>query len=93
MLELMGSGYVIEHVAAEHNCRMREELFRVYTTDALKYIAEFCGVLLSDRYIELIEEPREVEESGDEVALRVIQKLGLKVKADGLYETESDPVA
>lgn len=93
MLELMGSGYVIEHVAAEHNSRMKEEMYRVYVTDVLKHIAESWGTALNFRYAEMIEEPKETEESGDEVALKVISKLGLKVKTDGFYETESDPVA
>ena len=90
---LMGSGYVIEHVVAEHNSRMKEELYRVYVADALKHIAASWGTIISCRYADLIEEPKEMEESGDEVALKVINKLGLKVKTDGLYETESDPVA
>lgn len=93
MLELMGSEYVIEHVVAELNSRMKEEIYRVYVTDALKYIAESWGTVLSCRYVDLITEPEEVEESGDEIALKVINKLGLKVNTDGLYETESDPVA
>lgn len=71
---------------------MDEYIYRVYVTDVIKSMAESWGCEVPFRFKDLLE-PQEELEDGDEVALMVIEKLGLKVKTDGLYETESDPVA
>ena len=90
---MFGSNYVNEHVIAEHNIRMKELTYRVYTSELLKCLAESWGATINARYADLISPAEEEEESGDEVALRVIKKLGLRSKSDGLHETESDVVA
>ena len=89
---MFGSHYVIDHVIAEHNSRMRTENYRVYVTDMLKLFAEFTGATVEARYADLLKAEDVEQVSGDEVALDVIKKLGLKVK-NGLHETESDTVA
>ena len=89
---MFGSHYVIDHVVAEHNSRMREENYRIYVTDMLKLLASIKGTTVDIRYADLIEIKDVEQKSGDEVALDVIKKLGLKVK-NGLHETESDTVA
>ena len=82
LLDLFGREYVIEHMIAEHDNRMHEKVYRSYTADLLKVIAESMGATVSQRYTDLItEEPQETM-SGDEVALQVIKKAGLKVKKD-----------
>ena len=81
---MFGSNYVIDHVMAEHKLRASEMIYRVYTADMLKGIAEFCGCQVRARYSDLIK-PQEELETGDEVALRVIKRLGLKGK-----QNESD---
>ena len=88
MLELMGSEYVIDHVIAEHEAHMHTEIYRSYTADMLKSIAENMGAEVVYRYADLIEPHTEEEETGDEIALKVIEKLGLRVN-DGYFETES----
>ncbi len=92
MLDMLGSEYVIDHVIAEHNERMRISNYRVYVTDILKSLAEFTGAKIEMRYADIFIPDDDEQKSGDEIALDVIKKLGLKVK-NGLHETESDSVA
>lgn len=81
MLELMGSDFLIEHVLAEYVTRGKEMAYRSYTSDVLKAIAEFLGIEVSSRYVDLVQEPSTVEPvSADEIALMVISRAGLKVK-------------
>ena len=86
MLELMGSEYVIDHVVAEHNIRMKEEMFRVYVSDIAKAIAEksaFDSMHVHKRYYDLINAEEEQDgKTGDEIALEVIERAGLKVRDD-----------
>ena len=92
MLDMFGSEYVITHVVAEHNERMRTENYRVYVTDMLKLFGDFIGANVEIRYADIFQTDDDEQKSGDEVALDVIKKLGLKVQ-NGLHETESDIVA
>ena len=80
---------------AEHGKRIREENYRIYMTDVLACMAEQCGVIVNYRYRELIDSQEEETMTGDEVALMVIEKLGLKVKTNGngLHEVESESIA
>lgn len=82
MLDLFGSYYVIDHVKAEHNIRMEEKVYRDYTADLLKVVAESIGATVSCRYHDLIDRPQETEKTGDEIALEVITRAGLKVTDD-----------
>ena len=82
MLELLGSKYVIDHVVAEHNLRMKAEAYRVYTSDALKIISEQVGAEIGVRYSDMLENSTEEEEmTGDEIALDIIERAGLKGKS------------
>ena len=80
---------------AEHGKRIREENYRIYMTDVLACMAEQCGVRVNYRYRELIDPQEEETMTGDDVALMVIGKLGLKVKTNGngLHEVESESIA
>ena len=80
-------------MVAEYKANSERYVYRVYVTDMLKCLAESWGADVPYRYREIIEPEDEEPESGDEIALKVIRKLGLKVKTNGLYETESEPVA
>ena len=58
---------------------MEERLYRVYVSDMLSCLAESWGATIKHRYVELIELQDEAEDvTGDEVALDVIEKCGLK---------------
>lgn len=93
LLEMFGSGYLLEHIRAEHKRAMEEKLFYVYMSDMAKFMAETWGGKVESRYSELIRPQEDTPESGDEVALSIINKLGLKGKTNGLHETESEPIA
>ena len=94
LLDMFGSNYVIEHVAAEYNRRMEERLFREYVSEVLKCTAEGWGARISCSYSEMINpQKKEEPENGDEIALDVIRRAGLKGTTDGLHETEGDSVA
>ena len=82
MLDLMGSEYVIDHVIAEHNVRAEQRVYRGYVTDVLKVIAESWGATISDRYADLVERKPQDTRTGDEIALDVIRRAGLKGKHD-----------
>ena len=76
---MLGKEYVIRHITDEYVKKMEERLYRAYISDALKCLAESWGAQIDRRYVELIEPPEDEEEiSGDEVALKVIEKCGLK---------------
>lgn len=81
LLDLYGSYYVIEHVIAESNKKQEERLYRCYTSDMLKAIAESFGVTVDSRFIDAINNEPEDEQTGDEIALDIIQRAGLRVKA------------
>ena len=80
----MGSGYVIEHCVSAFSDICKEEAYRSYIADGVKCIGEsvvnqFGGSYLQERYADIVSIPRTEEKSGDEIALEVIEKAGLKV--------------
>lgn len=80
MLDLMGSGYVIDHCIAAINADRRRQTFEVYVTDSLyvmlKYINRGKDVL--DRYWDMINPKPKDERSGAEIAADIIKRHGLK---------------
>ena len=77
---------MIDHVTSEHNNRIREKAYRDYTSDLLKIISESLGCNIPYRYDDMIIKPdKEPEKTGDEIALEVIKRAGLKVKN---YDTD-----
>lgn len=78
-LEIYGSQYVIEHVVAELNVRTEQRVYRSYSSDLLKAIAESLGVQVNYRFAEAIETPEDEDmRSADEIAMDVIKRAGLK---------------
>ena len=76
-----GSVYVIEHVVAEYNDKVQKRLYRCYTTDMLKAIAEGMGATVGSRFVDLFNNEPQDERTGDEIALDIIKRAGLKGKA------------
>ena len=79
MLELMGSGYVIEYCVAAYNADMERRNFEVYITDI---VAALVGMFAKDkipRYYDLMHPPKEDKRSGEEIAADIIARHGLKV--------------
>jgi hypothetical protein len=83
MLDLFGSDYVIDHVMAEAEDYFHEKVYRHYVTEMLRSLVGSWGNPVSMRYLDMIEqkEPEE-KQTGDEIALGVIKRAGLKVKQD-----------
>ena len=80
----MGSGYVIEHCVSAFSDMCEEKAFRSYIADGIKCISEaiantYGGSYLQERYADLVSISRTEEKTGDEIALEVIEKAGLKV--------------
>ena len=87
MLELMGKGYVIDHCICEHNRwiedhneKVKEHDYRMYMTEMVRGIANTLGMEVNVRYADFYGTQTEhgTEKTGDEIALEVINKLGLK---------------
>ena len=63
MLELFGSGYVIDHCVSAFLEYKKDELYRVYVTDSLKHLAR-----LDTRYADIIKDfgkPKETRTAED----------------------------
>ena len=80
---MLGSSYVIDHVIAENNIRVREVNYRTYMSDVLMGVARYIGIDVPYRLVELEANEEEEEVSGDEIALEVIRRAGLKGKING----------
>ena len=87
MLDLIGKGYIVDHCVSLFNSRAKERLYQTYITDTLKCLNDNVakivgGSTLKARYHDLFEIgiKKESEKTGDEIALEIIRKAGLKVK-------------
>jgi len=86
LIDILGKGYIVESCISLFQKRMEEKLYRVYTTDVLLGIFNRLlpqGNVIKERYYDMITPAKTSEKSGDEIALEVIRKAGLKVKEDG----------
>ena len=90
MLNLMGRNYVIDYVISEYQDYVEEKIYKAYVTDLIKSIAESIGVEVNDRYADLIDNTPKDTRTGDEIALDVIKRAGLKVKQDGFISISSE---
>jgi hypothetical protein len=81
----MGSGYVIEHCVSAFPDYCQEQAYRAYIADGVKCMSEsiamhFGGSYLQERYMDMISVAPIQEKSGDEIALDIIRRAGLKVR-------------
>ena len=86
MLDLFGSGYVIEHCVSAFTQYQADKVYRTYVTDALKHInkivaTQFGGSYMENRYSDFAYPKREKEDerSGDEIAADIIRRAGLSL--------------
>lgn len=83
MLELLGSGYVIEYCVAAYTEHSKQEAYRNYIADGVRNINEavatyYGGTYMQIRFADMMRgEDAGDERTGDEVALEVIEKAGL----------------
>ena len=81
-VDVLGSGYVIDHCIAAFQKEQQEKAFNVYLTDALMAIANNTSALtnegqkMSGRYFDIIDiKPKKKEETADEIILRLKGKI------------------
>ncbi len=87
LLELIGKGYIVDHCVSLFNNKAKERLYQTYITDTLKCLNDnlakvIGGSSIKARYYDLLEagSKKESEKTGDEIAIEIIKKAGLKVK-------------
>ena len=81
-------------MAAEHNLRIEEKVFRGYICDLVMLMAEGKIAQVQYRYADLIEKPKEeTEKTADEIALEVITRAGLKGKINERNGAGSEAIA
>ena len=92
MLDLYGSSYVIEHVVYEYNAHAEMEVFRSYTADMLLALNRQLGLEFSTRYSDVIKKEIKEDEpsTGDEIAMQVIKRAGLKGKSNGHNDLDGE---
>lgn len=104
LLELFGSGYVIDHCVSafskekEIERRYEEEkLYRYYLTDCLRVITENTAKsahteasYINNRFQDIIEPKPVITKSGDEIAEDIVRRAGLSIKTEG--GTEDDAI-
>lgn len=79
MLDLMGSGYIIDCCIAAYNKKRERDNFEVYVTDAMAALINMWTRDKYPRYYDLIHPPKVDRRSGREIADEVLKKHGLKV--------------
>ena len=81
MLELMGSGYVIEHCVSAFLHKQQQEMYQNYVADALYYISQQTGVKLSKHLHEMQHPVQDDTDSKpvEQVADERMQRLGISV--------------
>ena len=85
MLDLFGSGYVIEHCVSALAEEQEKRAFEVYVTDTLQMISKNTanyagGSYVTGRYIDIVNPKPEDNRTGDEIVLDIIRRAELKVK-------------
>ena len=84
LLELFGSGYVIQHCISAFTKEQKETAYRTYVTDALKVIAENTarfngGMTMNARFAEIIAPPSQEEDSI--TAVEIVDNIRKKIRS------------
>ena len=80
MLDIMGSGYVIEHCIAAFRVRQRAEAYQIYVTDCLAALAGgFSGAKGVKRFAEILYPPKEDKRKPQDIVTDITKRAGLKV--------------
>lgn len=79
LLELFGSGYVIDHCVAAINAEQQEECYRVYVTDMLANIYNGLGGSCKTRYYNILHPAPVDTRSAEEIVAENNKRMGLKV--------------
>lgn len=80
----------MRYVLARYNEKQRAEIYRIYITDCLQLIAENTakrveGQYITKRYIDIVDGTAQAEDDrdGNEIAVDIIQRLGLSFSEGG----------
>lgn len=79
MLDLLGSGYVIEHCVTAFRLKKEREALAVYVTDMLRSIVMGLGAKGVKRWYELIHPPKVDNRAPEDIVKDITAKAGLKV--------------
>lgn len=74
MLDLFGSGYVVEHCIAAIQREQEERAYQYYMTDVLR-----SAFNVDKRFYDMLNHPDTEDKSGDEIILDIITRGGLTV--------------
>lgn len=81
LLELLGTGYVIEHYISFFHKIQEEKLYKGYVTESLRLMTENTakmahgGSYLKARYVEMLEPKKEETRTSEEVINDIKMKL------------------
>lgn len=79
MLELMGSGYVIEHCVSAFSDIQHQKAYEAYVTDCLMYMTQNSATeekhYLTQRFADMIAPQKEEKRSGEEIISGIKNKL------------------
>lgn len=67
----------MRYINAKWKEAQRLEIYRIYVSDTLYYQGQ--NKVLNVRYFDLVNPPKDETRSGDEIALEVINRIGLKI--------------
>ena len=89
MLELYGTGYVIDHCISRLSQEREARLYRIYVTDALMGIMNtlhiaYGGGIITERYIDLLDPQPEETRSAEEIKNTILSKLRGEDDNDGV---------
>ena len=79
MLDLVGSGYVVECCVSAIVSRNKQEAYMVYVTDCLRAIATGLGAKGVTRFADIIHPPKQDTRAPKDIVKDITAKAGLKV--------------
>lgn len=90
-LELLGKGYVIDHCVSFFLDELKKERELYYIADCLRVLTEntarfASGTYITNRLYDMLNKDsksKEPEKSGDEIAVDIISRMGLKLVGGG----------
>lgn len=85
LIEILGRGYIVEHCISLFKKNQEEHAFRKYVADAVHFMNEAVYKRIGGRchkntFSDFIDRKPEDNRTGDEIAMEIIKKAGLKVK-------------
>lgn len=81
-MNLLGLPYFADAITAAINARVRDDIYRIYVTDAFYNICNFTGNRMSRRYFDILHPTPEDPRSGMEIAVDFLTAHGIPVVDD-----------